>query len=381
MTVAGWTLAAPAWLLLALALPAIAWLRARRGRPALVVPFVSQWAGRELIPRSRLPLLLLNGGLVLLAVALARPQRIDDQRQRQQDGYDILLAIDLSSSMLAEDYERDGARINRLQAIKPIIDAFIAQRPNDRIGLVTFAGRAYTLAPLTADHDWLHRQVERLKVGLIEDGTAIGDGLSLALSRLGQPGRETDGHRLGGFVILLTDGANNAGAVAPAEAAALAKAKGIPVYTIAAGAAGVVPMPVFDEQGRKLGYRNAVSDVDEPTLRAIAGETDGRYFRATDSDTIDAAFAAIDRERTITFDATAARHAEELYAAAAWPGVALIALAYALALVPITRGGRRSVGAGPHPTTASAFTGTDSTCSSPVPTVRRPPTSSPRVAA
>ncbi|MEO8605455.1 MAG: VWA domain-containing protein, partial [bacterium] len=276
--------------------------------------------------------------------------------------------------------ERDGARINRLQAIKPIIDAFIAHRPNDRIGLVTFAGRAYTLAPLTADHDWLHRQVERLKVGLIEDGTAIGDGLSLALSRLAQPGREADGHRLGGFAILLTDGANNAGAVAPAEAAALAKAKGIPVYTIAAGAEGVVPMPVFDEQGHKLGYRNAVSDVDEPTLRAIADETNGRYFRATDSDTIDAAFAAIDRERTITFDATAARHADEFYAWAAWPGLALIGLAYALAFIPFTRAGRRAVGAGPTPTTDSSHADTDSSSSFPVPTARRP-AFSPRVAA
>ncbi|MEO8606207.1 MAG: hypothetical protein ABI629_26790, partial [bacterium] len=121
MSPSGWTLASPAWLLLALALPALAWLRVRRGRPALVVPFVSQWAGRELVPRSRLPLLLLNAGIVLLAVALARPQRIDDKRPLQQDGYDIVLAIDLSGSMLAEDYERDGARINRLQAIKPII--------------------------------------------------------------------------------------------------------------------------------------------------------------------------------------------------------------------------------------------------------------------
>jgi Ca-activated chloride channel family protein len=376
----GWTFASPAWLLLALALPLIAWLRARRGRPALVVPFVSRWAGHELVPRSRLPLILVNAGIVLLAVALARPQRIDEKRPVTQDGYDIVLAIDLSGSMLAEDYERGGARINRLQAIKPIIDAFIAHRPNDRIGLVTFAGRAYTLAPLTADHDWLHRQVERLKVGLIEDGTAIGDGLSLALSRLGQPGREADGHRLGGFAILLTDGANNAGAVAPQEAAALAKAKGIPVYTIAAGAEGVVPMPVFDEDGRKLGYRNAVSDVDEPTLRAIAAETGGRYFRATDSDTIDAAFAAIDHERAITFDATAARHADELYAWAAWPGLALIALAYGFALVPFTRGGRRSAGAGPLPLTDSAHADTDS-ASSPVPAERRPPASPSRVAA
>jgi Ca-activated chloride channel homolog len=341
----GWTLASPAWLLLLAALPAVAWLRARRGRPVFVVPFVSQWTGHDVVTRSRLPQALVAAGVVFLAVALARPQRLDEQRQVTQDGYDIVLAIDLSGSMLAEDYTRDGARINRLQAIKPIIDAFITRRPADRIGIVPFGGRAYTLAPLTADHDWLHQQVRRLKVGLIEDGTAIGDALSLAVSRLGQPGREHDGKRLGGFVILLTDGANNAGSVAPLEAAALAKAKGIPVYTIGAGTDGVVPMPVFDTSGRKLGYRDAVSDLDEPTMRGIADTTGGGYFRATDSDTVEAAFRAIDRERKITFDATATRHAEEFYAWAAWPGVALIAIGYLLALLPMSfvRGTRREV--------------------------------------
>lgn len=329
-----WTLAAPAWLLLIAALPLIAWLRARRGRPVLVVPFVSQWSGRDAVTRSRLPQALVVAGVVLLAVALARPQRLDPQRQVTQEGYDIVLAIDLSGSMLAEDYEHDGARINRLQAIKPIIDAFISRRPTDRIGIVPFGGRAYTLAPLTADHDWLHQQVRRLKVGLIEDGTAIGDALSLAVARLAQPARELDGKRLGGFVILLTDGANNAGAVAPLEAAALAKAKGIPVYTIGAGSDGVVPMPVFDAAGRKLGYREAVSDLDEPTMREIADATGGGYFRATDADTVEAAFAAIDRARKIRFDAAVTRHADELYAWAAWPGVVLIAAGYALALLP-----------------------------------------------
>lgn len=376
MSLGGWTLAAPAWLLLALALPLVAWLRARRGRVALVVPFASAWAGREAVPRTRLALALLWSGLLLLTVALARPQLIDERQQVRQEGYDIVLAIDLSGSMLAEDYARGGERLNRLQAIKPIVDAFIARRPNDRIGLVTFAGRAYTLAPLTADHAWLHRQVERLRVGLIEDGTAIGDGLSLALARLGQPGREHDGRRLGGFVILLTDGANNAGQVEPLEAAALAQAKGVPVYTIAAGSEGIVPMPVFDAQGRRRGTQDAVAELDEPTLRAIAQQTQGRYFRATDADTVDAAFAAIDRERTIAFDAPATRQAEERYAWLAWPGLALALLAYALVLLPALHLGRRAAGAGPLPVAASS---TDSAPASPVPAARRP--GSPRVAA
>jgi Ca-activated chloride channel family protein len=331
MTAGGWILAEPAWLLLLLVLPAIAWLRARRGRSVLVIPFASRWSASHAAPRSRLPAALVLSGLVLLAVALARPQRVDERRQVRQQGYDIVLAIDLSGSMLAEDYERGGQRINRLQAIKPIIDAFIARRPSDRIGIVTFGGRAYTLAPLTADHDWLRRQVSRLKVGLIEDGTAIGDGLALALSRLGQADRFEDGRRLGGFAILLTDGASNAGEIDPLQAAQIAASKGIPVYTIAAGRDGVVPMPVFDEAGRTLGYRDMLSDVDVPTLRAIAGATGGRYFRATDASTVDDAFAAIDRERKIEFDATATLNVQELYAWFAWTGLAVLLLGYACA--------------------------------------------------
>jgi len=327
----GWTLADPLWLLLLLALPLIAWLRARRGRTVLVIPFVSRWSGQDAVPRSRLAEVLVSCGIVLLALAMARPQRIDEKRQIRQNGYDIVLAIDLSGSMLAEDYERGGDRVNRLQAIKPIVDAFIARRPSDRIGIVTFGGRAYTLAPLTSDHDWLHRQVQRLKVGLIEDGTAIGDGLGLAVARLGQTDRIENGQRLGGFVILLTDGANNAGSVDPVQAASLARAKGIPVYTIAAGQDGVVPMPVFDEHGRKLGYRDMVSDVDEATLQSIADATHGRYFRAMDSGTVDAAFAAIDRERKIEFDAKSNLNVEEFYAWAAWPGLALLLAGFFLA--------------------------------------------------
>jgi len=328
---AAWNLASPGWLLLLLVLPLLAWLRARRGQPVFVIPFVSRWSGREHVQRSRLPLLLVNGGIILLALALARPQHIDEKRQVKQKGYDIVLAIDLSGSMLAEDYESGGTRINRLQAIKPIIDAFMARRPNDRIGVVAFGGRAYTLAPLTSDHDWLHQQVARLKVGLIEDGTAIGDALALAVARLKQPEREKDGQRLGGFVVLLTDGANNAGSIDPKQAAALAQAKGIPVYTIGAGQEGAVPMPVFDDSGRKLGYQTVLSDLDERTLADIADSTGGRYFRAMDSGTIDAAFAAIDRERKLEFDAKSNIRAQELYEFAAWPGFAIFAVGFWLA--------------------------------------------------
>lgn len=322
-TIAGSSLANPAWLLLLLMLPTIAWLRARRGQPVFVIPYVARWSAREAISRSRLPVVLANVALALLALALARPQTIDAKKLVHEKGYDIMLAIDLSGSMLAEDYESGGKRLNRLQAIKPIIEAFMARRPTDRIGVVTFGGRAYTLAPLTADHDWLRQQLGRLKVGLIEDGTAIGDALALAVSRLNQPEREEHGRRTGGFIVLLTDGASNAGSIAPLQAAEIAKAKGIPIYTIGAGQDGAVPMPVFDEDGNKLGYQTMLSDLDEHSLAQIADVTGGRYFRAMDSHTIDAAFAAIDRAHKIEFDAKSNIRAQEFFQYAAWPGLAL----------------------------------------------------------
>jgi Ca-activated chloride channel family protein len=235
----------PLWLFALLLIPAVLWLRGRRSLPVLLVPFAAAWHRPSLASTSRWPAGLAVLGMVLLIVALARPQRVEDKREIRTEGYDIMLAIDLSTSMLAEDYEKGDARINRLQAIKPVIQAFITQRPNDRIGVVVFSGRAYTLAPLTFDHAWLGRQVERLKTGLIEDGTAIGDGLGLALTRLEQAARNKDGRRQGAFAVLLTDGANNRGTLTPLQSAAVAKSRGIPVYTIGAGRDGLVPFPVF----------------------------------------------------------------------------------------------------------------------------------------
>lgn len=330
----GYTLHSPWWLAALLLLPACMWLRGRRGAPVLVVPFSAAWHRPALIPLSRWPAYLAAAGLVLLVFALARPQRIEDKREVKQQGYDLMLAIDLSGSMLAEDYERGGERINRLQAIKPVIQAFIRERTNDRIGLVIFSGRAYTLAPLTFDHDWLGRQIERLKIGLIEDGTAIGDGLGLALTRLEQAGREEGNRRIGAFVVLMTDGANNRGLLTPEQAAGIAKARGIPVYTIGAGRDGLVPMPVFDDQGNKMGYRRAISDLDESQLRAMADQTGGKFFRAMDVDTAEQAFAAIDRTQKIEFQAKSYLLSTELFAPFAGAGALLLFAGAVLALPP-----------------------------------------------
>jgi Ca-activated chloride channel family protein len=324
------TLRDPLWLALLAALPLLATLRARRRGVVLVLPFASQWHAGTAAARSRLPEVLLFAGLAMLCVALARPQRVQERRMVHSEGYDIVLAIDLSGSMYAEDFERGGKSINRLEAIVPILDAFTAQRSSDRIGVVVFGGRAYTLAPLSFDHAWLRRQIERLRIGLVEDGTAIGDALALAVSRLSIGEHADAATRKGGFVVLLTDGANNQGSVAPLEAAKLASARSIAVYTIGAGRPGLVPMPVFDNQGRKLGYRQVQSDLDEPTLKKIAETTQGRYFRAADADTIDAAFAAIDAEKKIEFDAKSQLRADELFPWAAGPGLACAWVAFAL---------------------------------------------------
>ncbi|HTQ31133.1 MAG TPA: VWA domain-containing protein [Opitutaceae bacterium] len=297
----------PLWLLTLLALPAAVWLRQRRRVPVLFVPFAAAWYRPSLAPASRWPLILAGAGLVLIIAALARPQRVDDKREVHSQGYDIMLAIDLSGSMMTPDYEKDGQALTRLQAIKPVIQAFIDRRTNDRIGVVLFAKNAYTLAPLTFDHAWLARQVERLRIGLVDPNqTAIGDGLGLALTRLEQPARTDQGHRQGAFVVLLTDGANNAGALAPRQAADIARSRDIPIYTIGAG---------HD------------ADLDEDALIDIADATGGKYFRAADSDTIENAFKAIDRAQKIEFQAHSYLVTTELFPWLAVPGAALLLLA------------------------------------------------------
>jgi len=321
----------PLWLLALGLIPLVLWLRGRRNLPVLLVPFAASWHRPGLLRFSRWPTIMAAAGAVLLVLALARPQRINDRREVRAQGYDLVLAIDLSTSMLAEDFSRGGRSINRLDAIKPVIQAFIERRPNDRIGVVLFSGRAYTMAPLTFDHDWLSRQLERMRVGVIEDGTAIGDGLGVALGRLEQARRETaGGKRIGAFIILLTDGSNNRGTLQPEQAAEIAKSRRIPIYTMIAGRDGFVKMPVGKDADGNTLYQTQATRVDEGLLRAIAGETGGRFFRAGDVDTIEAAFAAIDSAQKIEFQARSHVLATELFPWFAIPGGLLILAATAL---------------------------------------------------
>lgn len=252
-------------------------------------------------------------------------------------GIDIVVAVDFSMSMAAEDFEIAGSRANRVAAAKDVLRRFIEGRPNDRIGVVAFAGRAYVAAPLTLDHAFLLQRLEQLRLGLIEDGTAIGDGLGVALTRLEQAQRESGGRRQGAFVVLLTDGANNRGALTPPQAAEIAKARGIPVYTIGAGRDGIVPFPVFDEQGNKIGMRRLLSDLDESALRDIATTTGGRYFRAADQDTITAAFNAIDQAKKIEFQAKSYLVTTELFHWPAAPGLVALILGAVFARPPLRK--------------------------------------------
>jgi Ca-activated chloride channel homolog len=319
----------PAWFWALLLIPLIVLFRRWKRVPVMVVPFAAEWQrAKAVLPHTPWPALAAYAGAICLVFALARPQMVEHKREQKQQGYDIVLALDLSGSMRAEDYIVGGRQINRLQALKPVLEAFINRRPNDRIGVVVFSGLAYTLAPLTFDHDWLRQQTGRLQIGLIDEGkTAIGDGLGVALARLEQGRRESGTSREGAFAILLTDGSNNAGALDPLEAVKIAAERRVPVYTIGAGREGDVPIPVFDEKGNKVGYRRMRSELDEPLLREIADRTGGRFFRTDDAATIRDAFEAIDRARKVEFEAQSFRVTDELFARFALPGLGLIALA------------------------------------------------------
>jgi len=335
----------PWWFAALLVIPLVVWLRGRRGVPALVVPFAGAWYRQSLLSTSRMPIGLGVAGLALLVAALARPQHVDDKREARQQGYDLMLVIDLSGSMLYEDNAHPAAGPNRFQVIKPVVRAFIRNRPNDRIGVVVFATQAYTLAPLTFDHEWLDRQLERMQIGVIDaNSTAIGNGLGVALTRLEQAGREAGGRRKGAFVVLLTDGSNNSGVLQPMQAAEIARARGIPVYTIGAGKDGYSYAPIMDRSGHIFDYDMRLNDLDENTLVQISNMTGGRFFRGRDADTIQSAFASIDRAQKIEFEAKSYLRTTELFAWFAVPGLAALLSAGLLFAWPSLRRTAPAVG-------------------------------------
>ncbi len=313
------TLAAP-WLLLA-AIPVLAVLWWRRRRPGprptlrhahlrLFGPLPGTWRLRALGLVG--PLLAI--ALLLLVVALAQPRQSHSSEVVEGEGIDIMVALDISGSMQARDFEpRD-----RLQAAKDVIRDFIAGRPHDRIGLVVFASRAFTQCPLTLDHQVLSGFLEEIEVGLIDDGTAIGLGLATAVSRL----RHSEAASR--TVILLTDGMNNVPTLEPETAAELARTLGVRVYTVAIGRDGLAPIPVQTPLGRRI--QQVETQVDEELLRRIADMTGGVMDRAIDPEALARIFATIDRLETSRYETRVATWHDELVAWFAAPALVLLVL-------------------------------------------------------
>lgn len=229
-----------------------------------------------------LPILIRMAALVMIIFALARPQRVEYNAKTTSEGIDIVIAMDVSTSMLARDFQPD-----RLTASKEVASQFVANRQYDRIGLVVFAGESYTQSPLTADHASLQTLLGRLRCGVIEDGTAIGNGLATAINRL----RESDSKSK--IIILLTDGVNNSGQISPLTAADIAKELGLKVYTIGVGSNGMAPYPAIDYWGNVV-YQNMQVEIDEKMLREVAEKTGGEYFRATDNESLEQIYDRID---------------------------------------------------------------------------------------
>lgn len=282
-----WTLASPAWLALLALLPFAWWWARRRRRDALVLPALATAPGLPRTWRERFRWApdalraLVFAGIVL---ALARPQELAAGRPDTTSGVDIVLALDASGSMKAEDFQPR----NRLEVAKQAAIEFVRERTSDRLGLVTFAGQAVTQAPLTLDHEAVESSIARIEIGGLADGTAIGTALATAVNRL----RVSDAKSK--VVILLTDGVNNAGQIDPLTAAETAQALGVRVYTVGVGTTGEAPYLLDDPRfGRR--YVRVVVRIDEDVLREIARRTGGQYFRATDPEALTQVYAAIDR--------------------------------------------------------------------------------------
>lgn len=301
----------PYLLLLLALLPLLAWLRGRQGKsPAFVYSSVRLLAGLSSASRSnagRFLLALRYLALAALIIAMAQPRLTRTETRIKASGVDIIVAIDLSGSMESEDFSIRGQRVNRLEMAKDVLSKFIEERPNDRIGLVAFGGKAYIAAPLTLDHDFLQQDVERLRLHMIEDNTAIGSALATAVNRL------RDVKSKSKIVILMTDGQNNAGQIAPLKAAEAAKALSVKVYTIGVGTRGVAPMPVRGPNGQVFGYQNMRVDIDEATLEEIAKMTGGKYFRADNAERFRAIYAAIDKMEKSEADVKKFSHHRELF--------------------------------------------------------------------
>jgi Ca-activated chloride channel family protein len=315
----------PVYLLLLAAVPLLIYWYVSRGRRQVASLRYSSLAPIKRADRRRTGRYrhILFGlrvvALTAFIVALARPQSGVTAEDVTTDGIDIVLALDLSSSMLAEDLEP-----NRIRAAKQVAADFVQGRRNDRIGLVVFAGQAFTQVPLTLDYGVVTTLIDELQVGIIEDGTAIGMGLATAVKRLQDSDAESK------VIVLLTDGRNNRGEIDPITAAQMAQALGVRIYAIGAGTQGAAPVPVDDPIfGRRVARVRV--DVDEPTLQETARLTNGRYFRATDRESLERIYDEIDALETTEIEVQQFTRYGELFHAPLLAGLGVLLFELGLA--------------------------------------------------
>lgn len=317
----------PEWLWLLALLPLVLIWRGRKG-PVAAIEYSHVGVARRIARATRsrtgnwlLLLPVLAGAFMILA--MARPQLAHGRTQVNASGIDIMLDLDVSGSMQALDFKLGGRRVNRIDVVKSVVANFIGERPDDRIGLLAFAGAPYLVSPLTLDHGWLQQNLDRVSVGGVDDGTAIGSAIAASVNRLRDSAAKSK------IVILLTDGMNNAGKLSPIAAAEAAKALGVKIYTIAVGVRGEAPVPVKDAFG-DTHLAMAKVDVDEKTLQSVAALTGGGFYRATDTDSLQRIYGEINRLEKTTQVAQHFEHVQELYSWALIPAIALLGLGFGL---------------------------------------------------
>ncbi len=307
------------WLLLLLPIVLLV-DRGRRSGSSFV--FSSEDFVKDLKPTARVRLgksliVLRITAIALMIIALARPQAILDGSKAVSEGVDIVLDIDTSTSMLAEDFMLGSKRINRFDLVREVVKDFIRKRKDDRIGMVAFAARAYTVCPLTTDYAWLGENLDRVRVGMIEDATAVGSAIASSINRLKNSKTKSK------IIILLTDGVNNAGNISPLIAAEAAKALKIKIYAIAVGTKGLSPYPMKDYYGRTV-YRSIPIEIDEESLRKIADITGGKYYLATDTEKLRNIYDEINRLERSNIEHFGYREYSELFYYFLLPGMMLL---------------------------------------------------------
>jgi Ca-activated chloride channel family protein len=316
----------PWFLLLLLLLPVMAFWKGRRGQPlALRLPSIDDAVQVGARSHSRAGAWLAALGLLsfaLLVIALARPRLVKGTTDIESNGIDIILALDVSGSMEAMDFTLNGKQSNRLEVVKDVVAKFVVQRLDDRIGMVAFAGRPYLAAPLTNDQEWIAKRLQDVRIGQVEDGTAIGSAIVSSVDHL----RDSDAKSK--VVILLTDGVNTSGSINPLTASEAAKALGIKVYTIGAGTNGEAPYPVRGFFGTQM--QMVKVEIDEKTLGAIADATGGKYFRATDTDSLEKIYEVINQLETTSRKEKKYEDYDEWFAIALWPGLGLLLIEWLL---------------------------------------------------